>query len=373
MISSSYIIILLIAAVCVAVIFSAKHLCLTLITKAAALGLVSKPNERSSHITPTAAGGGLAFILPVSVAAICFLPFTTLSPIWLMCILGFCLLGYLDDLKNLSSLKKLGIQTLLALAWLGTHPECLFNTIPLTGYPLPYALSFLIHLFFLVGFINAFNLIDGINGLAGGMALLNSMLFAISFMFLGGMSYALFFLFLAFALTGYLPFNWKKAKLFMGDTGALPLGFIFGSGVLELLSTTAEHPIVIPLVFALIFIPTWDTLRVFIKRIMQKKSPFSADKSHIHHLLLKLGFNHQTAALSILSSHFILLLMATTLSFSNLAAHLTCIVLFFGGFFLHELLNVLKIKKNYALLKKAYYSKKQLMLHNTFIKRYEHN
>ena len=155
---------------------------------------------------------------------------------------------------------------------------------------------------------NAFNLIDGVDGLAGTVAI-------VAFCFLSGwfylsqsFAYAVLCSGLAGATLGFLYYNWHKASIFMGDTGSLTLGFLLSVCVIAFLkqheslpadnsSYTFRAPITIALTIALF--PLFDTLRVFTLRLRQGRSPFSADKQHLHHLLLRFGLKHNQVSLAV--------------------------------------------------------------------------
>lgn len=151
---------------------------------------------------------------------------------------------------------------------------------------------------FIVGFINAFNFIDGIDGLAGSLGLFTTMVFASLFLWMGDYSYGMTALALGGAILGFLIFNFGEAKIFMGDMGSMLIGVflaIFGIRF-------ANSPVVIEewltiaypgsLIFAILIVPIMDLITVVSIRLYFKQSPFLADKRHLHHRLLALGWNH---------------------------------------------------------------------------------
>lgn len=148
---------------------------------------------------------------------------------------------------------------------------------------MPTSIAYLFLLFAVVGFINAMNLIDGLDGLSSGIGIV----ILISFAYIG-FKYNDNFLFyismtLIFSLCGFLIFNWYPSKIFMGDTGSLSLGFVIV--VLSIYSINSNYISAVS-VLLLAAVPILDTLIVMFRRISQKKNPFKADKTHIHHVIL---------------------------------------------------------------------------------------
>jgi UDP-N-acetylmuramyl pentapeptide phosphotransferase/UDP-N-acetylglucosamine-1-phosphate transferase len=167
---------------------------------------------------------------------------------------------------------------------------------------LPIVFQYILTVFIVAGIINAFNLIDGIDGLAGGLALIDMTGFFVLFFLAGEVSSALIVASAAGGLLAFLKYNYHPARIFMGDTGSMILGFLLAAmGILALVisRTTTSYFIYSEaaiIVFSIFILPVYDTLRVFAGRVINKKSPFSPDKTHIHHVLMKTGFNHPKSA-----------------------------------------------------------------------------
>lgn len=196
---------------------------------------------------------------------------------------------------------------------------------------LPYFISILFSIFVFALVINALNLIDGIDGLAASIAILGSLSFGIFFLMAGYYLMTLMSAILVGSLLGFLKYNLSvNSKIFMGDCGSMIVGFLLayqGITFLEiqsevLVSYNSENAPV--LLLAILSYPLFDLLRVFSIRIMQKKSPFTADNNHIHHRLLRLGLNHKQSTLLLFSSNLILVLI--TYSTINLPINLNLIV-----------------------------------------------
>ena len=195
------------------------------------------------------------------------------------------------------------------------------------GYPLS--------IFTIIVITNAFNLIDGINGLAGTICIIVLTTFGIWFYLIEQQAYALLIAGLAGAVLAFLKYNYTPAQIFMGDTGSLLLGFIIAIIAIKFIEMNAALPFRheykftgrVGFAIAAVIYPLFDTLRVFVLRILQKRSPFSPDKSHIHHLVLRLGFSHVKATL--LLSVFNLLIIIITVLLRNYgnAVSLTAILI----------------------------------------------
>lgn len=168
---------------------------------------------------------------------------------------------------------------------------------------LPYWASFGLTSVFIVACINAYNMIDGIDGLLSSISLLGSIVFGFMFYEAGEWLWALLCVSVAGSLVGFLIFNWQSAKIFMGNGGSMFMGTVFACMSLRMMQLehiecfyfTISMPVTIAL--GVIAIPIFDMLSVFTIRICHKQSPFKADKRHTHHRLLDLGLQHWQAVL----------------------------------------------------------------------------
>lgn len=209
--------------------------------------------------------------------------------------------GVKDDLLVLAAGKKLMIQIACAvlITYLGNlRITSLWGIMTLQEIP-PW-LGILITVFLIIALINAFNLIDGINGLAGTLGLLASFVFGTWFALNGFGSLTILSFSLAGALVGFLIFNYNRAKIFMGDTGSMAVGFVIAIIAIRFIEAnrvqldTLAYPLInAPAVaFAVLAVPLFDMIRVFMLRLLQKRSPFSADRNHIHHYFVDSGLSH---------------------------------------------------------------------------------
>lgn len=275
--------------------------------------LVAHTNERTSHkgLVPTLGGIGVftGLMLTVNVAAILFANFNQLLnlSIFNILILLLLLVGVSDDLMNTAPRRKFYYQLGIALVFVfGTniHIDSFSGLFGIGEIPLVLAAAF--SAFVIVLIINAYNLIDGIDGLAGVLGMIISGFMALVFFFSDHLFYCLTSLSLVGALLGFLFYNFSNHhKIFLGDTGSMVVGFVLAYQVVLYLSLSAMSPglgvfkIAPVFVLALLSYPLFDTLRVMIVRISEKRSPFSADRNHIHHRLLDLGLSHKFSTLLI--------------------------------------------------------------------------
>ena len=265
--------------------------------------LFDKPNARKEHTIPIPTMGGVAIVAGMMMSLFLWFPFSNTIPqvCFFFSTLVMFGLGIMDDLKDLSAKYKFIIQAGLAglIALSGIRIVSFEGLFGIHELPLmaQYTFTFLA----IVGITNAFNLIDGIDGLAGGIGFMSLVILGLFLTLSGDVNTAL----IAFALSGgilaFMYFNLNPARIFMGDTGSLILGFVVSVLCIRLLQVNvfSSNP-VIPhapeFVLGIVFIPVFDTIRVFTTRIWKGKSPFVADKTHIHHLLTNQGFSHAFTA-----------------------------------------------------------------------------
>jgi UDP-N-acetylmuramyl pentapeptide phosphotransferase/UDP-N-acetylglucosamine-1-phosphate transferase len=223
-------------------------------------------------------------------------------------------LGIKDDILILSPKKKLFIQiaaSILVIAFSNLRIVNLYGLLNITSVSFTYGL--LLTIFIFITLINALNLIDGIDGLAGMVGLLISSIFSYLFYRHNENSYAVLSAALSGSLIGFLRYNWStKNKIFMGDTGSLIVGFlisIFSIKYIYINSSYLYNPNLDKnaplLVISLLLIPLFDTLRMFLLRLYEGKSPFVGDRKHFHHILIDTGFSHKKATLTLIFGNII--------------------------------------------------------------------
>ena len=296
--------------------------------------LFDHPDRRKEHISPIPTMGGIASCLGMAVACAFWFQFTRdifiISFFFSMVVLF--VIGMMDDIKNLSARYKFAIQIAIALliAFSGVRITS-FNG--LFGiYELSTSAQYTFTVLAIAGITNAFNLIDGIDGLAGGLGFMSLVILGIFLTLSGDANTAIIAFALSGGLLGFLYYNFNPAKIFMGDTGSLVLGFVTSVLCIKLIqsNTGVKFPILphVP-IFALsvVLIPVFDTLRVFALRIWSGRSPFSPDKNHIHHLLANNGWSHSLSAKLLCGVHALVLILGYFLKDVSLIGGLIILLL----------------------------------------------
>ncbi len=294
--------------------------------------LMAVPGARSMHIKKTPNLGGVGIFIAFSLSIMILGGLKSFGQfhiekllLLLAAITIMFFLGVKDDLIGISPRKKIVGQLMAALLVVVFTDVRIQSLEGLFGiWELPYIISVLLSLLVFVFIINAFNLIDGIDGLAGTIAIIASTLFGLFFMFQGNHILMLVSFILVGALFAFLKFNFsEKNKLFMGDSGSLFIGFLLTYQSISFLGMNTAETIwfTIPnkpvLILAILSLPILDTLRVFIIRIRQKRSPFSADRNHIHHRLMDLGLSHKQGTLLLaLANVFVIVVAFLTRNFN---------------------------------------------------------
>lgn len=315
--------------------------------------LMDSPNERSSHSQATPSLGGMAFFIVLMVSIYfnhsydTYNVATSIYPA--LTILFF--LGLKDDLVVLAPLTKLFGQS-LASVFILMNPKLEINS--LHGFlginHIDHWIGICLGLFIMLAIINAFNLIDGIDGLASSIGIIAFSGFAVVFFFAERYFFGLTSIVMVGILTGFLFFNLStKNKIFMGDTGSMLIGFMVGVMSIRFLALDTASlgrlpfsAIDVPIVLiSFIIIPLFDTARVFTIRILKGKSPFSADRNHLHHVLIDAyKISHRKASFYIASVNVAcVLIFSLLLKLTNTYIASTIILLFAGlaVFFLYKI------------------------------------
>ncbi|MBU6159148.1 MAG: undecaprenyl/decaprenyl-phosphate alpha-N-acetylglucosaminyl 1-phosphate transferase [Bacteroidetes bacterium] len=325
--------------------------------------LYDLPDDRKIHDYPISSLGGvgifagfiLAFLLgaPDNSSEIAFLSAAFLVVFFL---------GLKDDVIILTPLKKF-IGQLIAAGILIFKGNFLITGLHgfLGIHDFPQQFSILFTFLTILVITNSFNLIDGIDGLAGSLGLLSTLLFGSYFLYIGAYLYATLAFSMSGSLLAFLIFNVSPAKIFMGDTGSLLLGIanaILAIKFIELGShptSAITFPAAAALGFAILYVPLFDTLRIFSLRILHRKSPFSPDKNHVHHILLEKGCNHPT--ITIITVLFNIAIVALTYIFNALGNTILLSSLIATGFISVGLLIYSNRKARRQLLQKTLFRK----------------
>ena len=229
--------------------------------------------------------------------------------------LAISFLGLIDDIKGINAKIKFLFQAVIAI--LATQHGALIQLFPMPWGRVELGIfGYVITVFWIIGIINAFNLIDGMDGLSSGITLFSSLTIAILAIVNGYLAVALVALALAGAVTGFLIYNFNPAKIFMGDSGSMFIGYILA--VISLRSQSKTHAIVSILVPIIAMgLPILDTTLAFLRRILRHQSIFMADKQHIHHFLLSLGFNQRKTVLILYSISISFTILAMIMIFNE--------------------------------------------------------
>jgi UDP-GlcNAc:undecaprenyl-phosphate/decaprenyl-phosphate GlcNAc-1-phosphate transferase len=258
-------------------------------------------NFRKLHKRPIPNLGGIAifvgiiisFSLWVGDSMPAFYPYLVAGSVLLFTV------GVNDDIFAMDPGKKFIAQALAASAVvIGGNVRLNMYDGFLGLHSVPEVVAIGVTIISFIFIINAFNLIDGVDGLAGTLSLIASLFFCAWFFINGHVGEAILAASLAGAMIGFLVYNIAPARIFMGDTGSLAIGLmmaVLAFRLIELNAVSTVYSFKSPTVFALslLIIPVFDTLRVMFVRLLRRKSPFSADRNHIHHKLLDLGFGHR--------------------------------------------------------------------------------
>jgi len=277
--------------------------------------LYDKPNARKVHTVPIPTMGGIAIVAGMMMGLFLWFPFRNVAPqiSFFFSVAVLLALGIMDDLNDLSAKYKFVVQAGLAalIALSGIRITSLDGLLGI--YDLPITAQFTFTFLIIVGVTNAFNFIDGIDGLAGGLGFMSLTILGLFLTMSGDVNTALIAFSLAGGILAFMYFNLNPARIFMGDTGSLVLGFVVAVLCIRLMQVNISvgnpvFPHAIVFVAAIVFIPVFDTIRVCATRIWKGKSPFVADRTHIHHLLTNQGFSHSFATKLICVIHGFILL-----------------------------------------------------------------
>jgi UDP-GlcNAc:undecaprenyl-phosphate GlcNAc-1-phosphate transferase len=252
---------------CFAIAFAISFLLSFMLSKVAdRIGLMDRPKGIKDHSKPTPYGGGIAIFLGT-------LTYSLFSNEWKILVFGFLifLLGFLDDIHPYSRYLKLLFQSLIGIftVWSGIRMEVMI---------FPEYLNIILSVVWIVGITNAFNIIDVMDGISAGVGFFAASSFIFISVF-GVGTYPLAAAALAGSCLGFLPFNLPRARLFMGDSGSLFLGYML-SVIAIITRYTAANPIALFVPLLVLFIPLFDTFYVIILRIAKKQNPLRGSHDH---------------------------------------------------------------------------------------------
>lgn len=301
------------------------------------VGAIDVPKDnRRMHKTTIPRMGGLAIFFGFVIAVLLFVKVSTQMKAILMGAVVLIVLGVVDDIKPLPALFKLIVQIGAALIPVSqgvkvysiAHPFVSYDYITLGAWSIP------LTVIWIVGMINAVNFIDGLDGLAVGISSIASVSMLVVAALVSEAYVVVIMAALAGACIGFMPFNMNPAKIFMGDTGSMFLGYILAvMSVQGLFKFYAIVTFAVP--FIVLGLPIIDTVFAIIRRLLKGQSPFAADRGHVHHRLVDLGFDQKQTVAILYALSAVLGLSAVVLTTSGEAKILILVLavalaVFFG-------------------------------------------
>ena len=304
--------------------------------------LVDRPDQRKRHKKLIPSFGGLAIFSSVAFTTAVF-DVEKYFPNWNFVFAGAFLLfitGLKDDVIAITPKQKFAAQFIAALlvAYLA---DIRINDLHgfLGIHNLPLWLSVLLSSFGIVFVTNAYNLIDGVDGLCGSLSFIELLALGCYFSYVGHTGYALVAFCLAGALLGFLRYNFYQARIFMGDMGSLVVGFFIAFLCICMVQSTnmgdgnslpfyagKDH---LALALSIVIVPVFDTFRVFSTRIIHGSSPFKPDRRHIHHILLDAGLNTRQICFSLIFVNVLFVLITLYLISLDINPTIIILLLFF--------------------------------------------
>ncbi|HFU4217983.1 TPA: glycosyltransferase family 4 protein [Streptococcus suis] len=296
------------------------------------VGAVDNPNARRINKVPMPSAGGLAIFIAFTLAALWFLPgivthvnfhgtyFDYILPLVVASTI-IVVTGFIDDVKELTPAPKmLGIVIAASIIWFFTEFHFDSFKIPFGGpfIIFPTWLSFFLTVLWIVAITNAVNLIDGLDGLVSGVSIISlTTMGIVSYFFLhdSNIFLTLTIFILVAAIIGFLPYNYHPAIIYLGDTGALFIGFMIGVLSLQGLKNSTAVAVVTPMI--ILGVPITDTVMAIIRRKLSGRKISEADRMHLHHRLLSLGLTHRGTVLVIYAISFIFSLTSLLLNVSS--------------------------------------------------------
>ena len=304
--------------------------------------IFGRPKKRDFHKTPVPNSAGIVFLFLFLVGCLPIINFVkdVRSFFYLtICLVLLTVIGFWDDLKIMSAKRKLFYEIFIITAAVIADNLVLTNLNGFLGlYELPLWFGFPFTVFIGVFMINSFNLIDGIDGLSGFISIIAFTSFAVLFWVLDYKACFGICILLIGIISAYLPFNFSnKRKVFMGDSGALFIGFLLF--IMTMMVVTSDEPIIqrlihksiLPIAPMTIFLyPMVDTASIYLHRLTLGQSPFVPDRWHTHHLILRLTNSHLMSSILISAMSLVIVALFSYLAFWMSAFNF--IALFFGVF-----------------------------------------
>ncbi len=330
-----------------------SYVCTPLASKLAyKIGAIDVPKDnRRMHKKPIPLIGGLAIFVGFLISVLIFGELDRTMVSVLIGSMMMVVMGVLDDIYDLKAWIKFLIQICAALVAVllgGLRIETLFNMDIFSADPYTYlgVLSIPITVVWIVALTNAVNFIDGLDGLAAGVSAISAISLLVISCILADPYVVMVMAALAGGIFGFLPYNKNPAKIFMGDTGALFLGYLLATMSIQgLFKFYAVVSFAVP--FLILAIPIFDIVNAVTRRLLKGKSPMAADREHIHHKLIDMGFNQKQAVAILYSLSSILGILAVVVTTSGEGKALMLLAaIVLAGIIAARVLMVMAQKKN---------------------------
>lgn len=282
--------------------------------------LFESPGSHKIHSSFKPSMGGICIMLGVAFTLLISYPLTQWIAMkyFFVALAVIFITGLRDDILTLSPKQKLLGQLLPIIILVVFNEAYLQSFYEINDSLWPVWVRWIVTIFTLIILTNAYNLIDGLDGLAGTVALVILSMFGLWFFLTANFYLAVLSFAFVGAIVGFLLFNWQPSKIFMGDTGTLAVGFVISYLAINFInknysldeSNAFHFTASISTCICILVIPVFDTARVIIVRLRKMQSPFKADRNHIHHQFLNLGFSHARATLFIGSINIFFIALA---------------------------------------------------------------
>lgn len=278
--------------------------------------IVDIPGKRKVHKKITPSMGGIAIFLAFLFSSLIWIEIEHWGEvrIVLIALMMTFFIGVRDDLVPIRPITKIMGQVIASMILILIYDLRLTSMYGILGiYEIPLWASYGVTVFTLIVITNSFNLIDGLDGLAATVASVALLCFGTWYFLVGDLIFSILSFSMLGALIAFLLFNWEPSKVFMGDTGAMVTGMMLAITTIHFIDINDALPPghkfrftpTVTAAICFIIIPLIDTLRIVIIRLMHKKSPFSPDKSHVHHSIMRLGFSHSATTKILALTHII--------------------------------------------------------------------
>lgn len=299
--------------------------------------LFDEPDYRKTHIRRTPTLGGLAIFAGLIVAYSLFKDFYDLIDVKYLvpALIIIFFAGIKDDILILTPAKKLLAQFAAAFLIVVLGNIKVNSFYGLFGVQeIPYWFSVIFSIAAIIAVINCYNLVDGLDGLAGMLGVVAASSFGVWFYLTNHWSMVFLSFALVGSLAGFLIYNWQPAKIFMGDTGAMIIGFIVAVLAIHFIELNKAKSVAEAywihaspsVAMAVMGIPVFDMCKVFIYRLARRKSPFHPDRTHLHHILTDLGFSHAQATLTLATWNLLVVAFAFTFKDMKSSIMLACLL-----------------------------------------------